>query len=583
MISDKNHGKQFSKSSGSGKSLSDSSLRKNAPDWGFIVLLLIYAASIIFVLRTSASDGVIILGKSQIPHRSLTGAFSSLSNLCVILLVVLYRKPGFFLALVLSVSQFPGLLLGIIVRHNFTSIPGIFTSLLNILALFLIYRNQSRVINYQLRLRTQAATEPITGLPNRFALFEHMSDLESRRETFAVAILNLNHFKSINNTMGQQGGDNALLQISSRWCDLSSEKPFGTKCFLASLGGNEFSLTIRHYRTEENLLNLLKAYESKLEEKISVDGCDFFVTSKIGYAIFPDDASDSETLFNAAYTAMVEAKHVDQDKQICRFSPAMLNADHSIETERKIRDALKNGRLYFNLQPQFDLSHNLRGFEALARMKDSDGNIISPNEFIPVAEKTGLIDQIDHEVFRSAAEFLGSRILRTRTDAILSVNVSVRHLLKNDFCEEVRCILEKSSLPAEQLEIEITESIMIDSMEKALECISRIEEMGVRIAIDDFGTGYSSLSYLKNLPVDVLKVDKSFVDQMNTGESSRQYIAAIIAIGHVMKYKVIAEGVETEDQLDTLRSIGCDYIQGFIWGRPLSPEDADRILTASVS
>ena len=217
------------------------------------------------------------------------------------------------------------------------------------------------------------------------------------------------------------------------------------------------------------------------------------------------------------------------------------------------------------------MNHVLRGFEALARMKDKEGHFISPAEFIPVAEKVGLIDKVDSAVFRKSTAFFGSLLKKSGADLILSINVSVRHLMKNDFLEEIKELLYSSGIPAEKLEIEITESIMIDSAEKALKCINEIRQM-------DFGTGYSSLSYLNSFPANLLKIDKSFIDKMNTSESSKQYVAAIISIGHIMGFDVISEGIEEQEQLETLRSIGCDFIQGFLWGRPLMQEDAKKLV-----
>ena len=172
-------------------------------------------------------------------------------------------------------------------------------------------------------------------------------------------------------------------------------------------------------------------------------------------------------------------------------------------------------------------------------------------------------------------------IRETGADLILSINASVRHLMKNDFPDEIRNLLKISGIPADKLEVEITESIMIDSVDKALKCIDEIKEIGIHIAIDDFGTGYSSLSYLNRFPADLLKIDKSFIDEMDTSESSRQYVATIISIGHIMGFNVISEGVEDDGQLDTLKSIGCDYVQGFVWGRPLSAEDAAELIRSA--
>ena len=256
----------------------------------------------------------------------------------------------------------------------------------------------------------------------------------------------------------------------------------------------------------------------------------------------------------------------------------MLNTEKTLEIERKIRTALSEDKIFFNLQPQYDMNHKLRGFEALARMKDDDGSYINPADFIPVAEDTGLVDRIDNKVFELAVQFIKDVNMDTDHDITMSVNVSVRHLMKNNFIEEIKRVLDTYKVPAECIEIEITESIMIDSADKALQRIDELKLMGMKVAIDDFGTGYSSLSYLNSFPSDLLKIDKSFIDKMNMSASSRQYVAMIISIGHTLNLKVISEGVETSDQLDVLKQIGCDYIQGYVWGMPMPPEEAKKLL-----
>lgn len=225
------------------------------------------------------------------------------------------------------------------------------------------------------------------------------------------------------------------------------------------------------------------------------------------------------------------------------------------------------------------MDHKLRGFEALARMKDTDGTPISPGEFIPIAEKVGLIDKVDSMVFQKATLFFSSLIKKTGLDLTLSINASVRHIMKNGFVEEICDLIKNSGLSTDQLEIEITESILIDSAEKALQCINELKSIGVKFAIDDFGTGYSSLSYLNKIPVNLLKIDKSFIDRINSNESSNQYVKAMISMGHIMGLDVISEGVEKSEQVEVLRSIGCDFIQGFIWGRPMSAEDAEKLVS----
>lgn len=211
-------------------------------------------------------------------------------------------------------------------------------------------------------------------------------------------------------------------------------------------------------------------------------------------------------------------------------------------------------------------------------MKDADGSFISPADFIPVAEQSGLVDQIDMCVFRKAAKFLEDAEESGNSNFLISVNVSVKHLLKNSFIDDIKSILDTYKVNPGRLEIEITESVMIDSVERALERIEEVKKLGLMVAIDDFGTGYSSLSYLNNFPSNLLKIDKSFIDAMDNGESSKKYVASIISIGHILGLEVISEGVEREDQVETLSEIGCDYIQGFVWGRPLPPEDAAKLI-----
>ncbi|MCR5842926.1 MAG: EAL domain-containing protein [Oscillospiraceae bacterium] len=549
---------------------------------GFFVLIFLYIGSYALVVLTSHSEAAIMLGGQPIPYRSITGVFSAIGNLCIVLLVVLYKKPGFLVSMCFLLVSFPSAMTGIIKNGNYISIAGIFTNMLTLIAIHMIYSTNTKAEKAQARLRDQAVTDSLTGLPNRFASSELMGTLAAKGEKFAVAVLNLKNFKGVNNTMGHSAGNAVLKEVASRLKKAADSRQTNTHDFVAGQGGDEFLLIIRDFRNNDEILETLEQYENVLKDRITVDGCDFFFSASIGWAVYPEDADTVDALLACTSTAMAEVKRSDNGSHILRFTPEIANIEHTLEIERKIRAALENDTLFFELQPQFDMKHQLSGFEALARMRDEDGNCIVPGEFIPVAEELGLIDQIDYVVFKKAAGFFGKLIRETNTKSVLSVNVSVRHLMRNSFLDELREVLKSTGMPPEQLEVEITESIMIDSVDKALDCINEIKKLGIKIAIDDFGTGYSSLSYLNDFPADMLKVDKSFIDRMNTNDSSKQYVAAIISIGHVMNFTVISEGVEQPDQLDTLRNIGCDYIQGFIWGRPMAPDDAENLVKSAV-
>ncbi|MBO7473466.1 MAG: EAL domain-containing protein [Ruminococcus sp.] len=554
------------------------SVRKKAPLTGYILLIVFYIIGSITVSILARSKAEISLFGFPLPFYSFAGVCSVVSEICVLFMAFYYGKKGYFTALVLLIIQTPMVLMGVFVQHKLTSLPGIFGNLLTIIAITSAYINNLRVERFQKELRYQAVTDQLTGLPNRFACSKLVAALVEKGDKFAFVSIDINGFKGINDTMGFDAGNKILNEIASRWENIADNGISGTLDFISRVSGDEFVLVIRDYQLEEDILNTIKQYENVLHNRITVDDTDLYVNASFGFAEFPYDANSVDNLGNYANAAMHEVKRSKSSNHILRFTPELLKAERTIEIEGKIRDALKKETLFYNLQPQFNMDHKLRGFEALARMKDADGNFISPGEFIPVAEKVGLVDKVDEMVFRKSALFFGELLRKTGADIVLSVNVSVRHLMKNDFFDEICEVLKTSGVPADKLEIEITESIMIDSVDKALQCIDQLKARGIKIAIDDFGTGYSSLSYLNRFPANLLKIDKSFIDKMNTSDSSRQYVSAIISIGHTMGFKVISEGVEETEQIQTLREIGCDYIQGFVWGRPMMPDAAEELV-----
>ena len=554
--------------------------KQRSPNTMFVLLLLLYFTATAIVSYSAGSKSTVMIAGTELPVYTFAGVFSSLAHICIIFLAVFYGRTGFIVALALLIFQMPMILTGIVRGKNLTSLPGVFGDIVAIIAVTVIHLNHKKLEIYEKKLRDQAMTDILTGLPNRFACSELVTEFVRRKIPYATVSIDLNGFKSINDSMGFDSGNEVLVNVAERWKRIADEGLSGTLDFIARLGGDEFVLLIRNYRSEEDILKTIGKYEEVLGDRLNVFGNDFYVSASFGYALFPEDADNIDSTLSYATAAMREVKHAGGDGGVLRFRKDMLNTERTLEVEKRIRASLEDDTVFFALQPQYDMDHRLRGFETLARMKDDDGSVISPMEFIPIAEKVGLIDRLDLAVYRKSAAFIGRLIKETGSGVTLSINVSVRHLMKDTFADEIRGLLESSGIPAKQLELEITESIMIESMDKAMNCINEIKKMGVLIAIDDFGTGYSSLSYLNSFPADLLKIDKSFIDKMNTGSSAKQYVAAIISMGHILGFDVISEGVEEQEQLETLREIGCDYIQGYIWGRPLPPEEAEKILKA---
>ena len=562
------------------KTLEKLSVGNNTPKIFFVLLLIIQLTATVLTSRVAGSKTIINFLGIQIALTAFTGVFSSLTNILIIFMTYLFWKAGYFTSLVLLLIQLPLLAMGMMQRQNPNNIAGLFNNISTFIVITIIFLNNLRISKYQERMRNQATTDSLTGLPNRFACTVLMDDLVKKGERFALVSVDLNNFKLINDTMGHDAGDKMLIEISNRWKEIAGSRKTTTHDFIARLGGDEFAFVITRYNSCLEIVDSINIYEKELESKITVEDSDYFITARFGYAEYPDDADSSSSLFSCADAALHSIKKQFISSKILRFNPELIKTEQNMQIERKIRAALDSNEILFNLQPQYNAEHKLRGFEALARMKDADDTYIRPDIFIPVAERAGIIDRIDLMVFRKAAFFLADLFKKAgkELDITMCINISVRHLMKNNFVEEIKKVLHESKVPATHFEMEITESIMIDSYEKALNYINEVKELGFKIAIDDFGTGYSSLSYLNSFPANLLKIDKSFIDVMNTSESSKKYVASIISIGHILNLKVISEGVETQEQLDTLKNIGCDYIQGYIWGKPLPPEEAEKLL-----
>lgn len=569
--------KKIGKRRNTGEILKGISASKQIPKSLYFLLLVLFFLSNIYTIRNTGREGVLMFFGNSIPYSVFTGVYSSFSSVCLFLLVVLFRKLGFFTSVFLLFSQFPMLFISFFIRHNYASVPGLFTNVVTIVAVCLIFANNRRIGIYQEKMRKIAVTDTLTKLPNRYACNVLMKDLIKKKQEFILVTLNLNSFKNINDTLGHKAGDEMLIEIAHRWRILADSGETGTYDFVSRLGSDEYAIIIRAFDSEETVLKTIEAYEKELERKITVSNCDFFMTACFGIAEYPKDAEEAGMLFSCADAALHEVKRKGGASNIRRFTPDLLKTEHNLKIERRLRAALEKDEVMAYLQPQYDMNHELMGFEALARLKDDEGNFISPAEFIPIAENAGIIDLVDNAVLKKAALFLVDINKAEKKNIKISSNISVRHLMKNNFIEEIKNLLDLTGADPSLFKIEITESIMIESDDKALQRIEDIKRLGMQVAIDDFGTGYSSLSYLHKFPANMLKIDKSFIDVMNKNDSSKKYVATIISIGHILNLEVISEGVETDDQIETLKEIGCDYIQGYIWGKPLPVEDAIQL------
>ncbi len=430
------------------------------------------------------------------------------------------------------------------------------------------------------RMRHIAQTDALTGLPNRMALLMRLAQIlpDARRHQWKVAMmfLDLDRFKTINDTLGHQVGDELLREVACRLSRLVRESDF-----VARQGGDEFVIILPAISTPADAATVASKITATLSTPIEADGHELHTSPSIGISIFPDDGTDGNTILKNADTAMYHAKAAGRNNY--QFFAAEMNqsAAERLNIERMLRHAIARNELSIDFQPQFDAaSRQPTGVEALARWYHPTDGMISPARFIPVAEETGLIVDIGEWVLTAACREMAHWIHAGLKPLRVAVNVSALQLRRRDFCETVANALATSGLAPELLELEITESAVMENPQEAIKVLERLGRMGVTLAIDDFGTGYSSLAYLKLFPIDHLKIDRSFVADIEHDLNDRAIAFGTIALAHSLGLKVIAEGVETEDQLDLLRGNRCDEVQGYLLSKPMNSGTAFAFLHA---
>ncbi|TXH20177.1 MAG: EAL domain-containing protein [Gammaproteobacteria bacterium] len=421
------------------------------------------------------------------------------------------------------------------------------------------------------RIEELVLSDSLTGLPNRLLLARRFEQAMQGADAvagsgFSVLFIDLDRFKHINDSMGHLFGDRVLLQVAQRLG--RGLRPGDT---LARLGGDEFVVLLAGC-TGTSAEVTAHQILADLSQPFEVDGLRFTLTASIGIARYPDDGRSTDDLIKHADTAMYAVKELGRSG--VRFYCASMNADllSRVKLDHAMREALEKGAFRLVYQPQVPVAGlQWVGVEALIRWTDPELGEVSPGQFIPVAEETGFIVEIGNWVLDEAAK-QAARWRASGLSVPVAVNVSALQFQQSDFVSRVSAALARNGLPGQGLELELTESILVKDAEDALDKLHRLAQMGIRLSVDDFGTGYSSLAYLKRFPIHKLKIDRSFVNGLPRDESDAAIVKAIVEMGHAMKLKVIAEGVEREEQRAALYALGCDEYQGFLFARPASPD-----------
>lgn len=428
-------------------------------------------------------------------------------------------------------------------------------------------------------LRYQSRYDPLTGLINRNVLGRHLKhavrQATKNRTQLFVMLIDLDGFKEINLTLGHHIGDELLRQVAQRINSL-----YGSISDVARSGSNEFALLIPEPRVQSPIDDVVKGLLDEIRRPFMLDGVQVSISASIGIATYPESSGEPTDLLRHADSAMQQAKQ--DGRGFAYYKPAKQNESNRILLLSELRHALNHDQFILHYQPKIHLPDgHITGFEALIRWRHPVHGLVPPNDFIAAIEFSDLIHPVTLWVLETAVAQCKSW-QRQGYDVSIAVNISARNLINMELPERVRDILTQHQLAPERLELEITESAIMKDPARALDVLDRIHKIGVRIAIDDFGTGHSSLSYLQKLPVDNLKIDRSFIGEMLQSNETLTIVTSIIALAHYLQIHVTAEGVETHDMLRKVSRMRCDYAQGYHIARPMSGEDATAWLTKHV-
>lgn len=436
----------------------------------------------------------------------------------------------------------------------------------------------TKVKENQKKIYDLAYHDSITGLPNRSMLgeatVEKIEKASREKSKFAMIFLDLDNFKFINDSYGHILGDKVLVEVGKRLKEIQNNKVMTFR-----LGGDDFVILIEETHSKTVIENYLKHIHEALMVPIAIDEKTFYITCSDGIVVYPDDGNNFHDLFKNADTALYKSKGLGKGTTTFYNSKMSDDASEKARIQTDLHTAVENEEFKIYYQPIVSVdTGRIKGCEALTRWIHPEHGLIPPDKFIGIAEENGTIIEIGKWIFKNACKYAKSMYNKGYTDFYVSINVSPNQLLQNEFVDFVLGTMKKLEILPEMIVIEITESVLIEYLDLAVEKLTELREHDIRIALDDFGCGYSSLTYLKRLPINILKIDRSFILDIQSEEEEKNMISIIILLAKLLDMKIVAEGVEFEHQLSYLKKQGCDMFQGYLISKPVPKAEFSRLM-----
>ena len=483
-------------------------------------------------------------------------------------LVVFEQQTGFIAQVVLNLVNVAFIVLMALAWHSYFGLSGVVISMVTILVCSIIHAQLAQFRHNERDLYKLAYTDTLTGLPNRNAqlrAIESYINGEQRIPMFTLILFDYDNFKMINEFLGHQIGDIFLIE------SVHHLRGFvGGNASLGRVGDDRFLLLLPGAKSEDDVLRFIEGLQREIASPFYYKGHDYQMTACFGVVRYPKDSTNADGLMRQVEIALFRAKSHGKNRIVFFDERMQQTLERQMTLENKLFAAIDKGELYLEYQPQYHIpDRTLRGFEVLVRWESAELGHIAPLDFIPLAEANGTIVAIGKWILHEACtEFSRIRTLYEESP-LLAINISVVQFSDPDFMTMVRSTIAETGIDPACLEFEITESVFIKSQERARHILDELKALGIRISLDDFGTGYSSLSYLRQLPFDIVKIDKSFIDPIGTFPDEKNIVRSIIDMAHQLGLEVVAEGIERQEQFDYLARTGCDFIQGNYIGRPV--------------